>query len=98
MSIQQVPAIREQFNANLRHILQQEGSILQKLVRQEMMDHEVEHFTTLETAEALNRDKHADTGYDIADVVAWIVSKRLNEFGQPLTPPTLPDKYESSQP
>ena len=35
---------------------------------------------------------------DIADVVAWIVSKRLNEFGQPLTPPTLPDANESSQP
>jgi len=70
MSIQQVPGLVEQFNANLRHVIQQEGSALQKLVRQELMEHEVEHFTTLETVEALDRGKHADTGYNIADTIA----------------------------
>src|SRR4051794_40765990 len=81
MSIQQLPAIREQFNANLRTSLQQEGSILSKLVQNEMMEHEVEHFTTLGTAEALQRP-HVDAagnavafgadnvGYNIADQVA----------------------------
>ena len=81
MSIQQLPAVREQFNANLRMSLQQEGSILSKLVQNEMMEHEVEHFTTLGTAEALQRP-HVDAagqvvafgadnvGYNIADQVA----------------------------
>jgi len=81
MSIQQLPAIREQFNANLRMSLQQEGSLLSKLVQNEMMEHEVEHFTTLGTAEALQRP-HVDAagqpvafgadnvGYNIADQVA----------------------------
>lgn len=61
MSIQQLPAIREQFNANLRVSLQQEGSILHKLVQNELMEHEVEHFTTLGTAEALQRP-HVNAG------------------------------------
>ena len=80
MSIQQLPAIREQFNANLRTTLQQEGSILHKLVQNEMMEHEVEHFTTIGTAEALQRPHvnaagnavafGADNvGYNIADQI-----------------------------
>jgi hypothetical protein len=80
MSIQQLPAIREQFNANLKMSLQQEGSILHKLVQNELMEHEVEHFTTLGTAEALQRS-HVNAGgnavafgadnvgYNIADQV-----------------------------
>ncbi len=81
MSIQQLPAIREQFNANLKMSLQQEGSILHKLVQNELMEHEVEHFTTLGTAEALQRPHvnaagqgvafGADNvGYNIADQIA----------------------------
>lgn len=80
MSIEQLPAIREQFNANLRTSLQQEGSILAKLIQNELMEHEVEHFTTIGTAEALQR-RHVDAagnavafgadnvGYNIADQV-----------------------------
>lgn len=81
MSIQQLPAIREQFNANLKLSLQQEGSLLHKLMPNELMEHEVEHFTTLNTVEALQRP-HVDAGgnavafgadnagYNIADQIA----------------------------
>ena len=80
MSLDQLPAIREQFNANLRVSLQQEGSILSKLVQNEQMEHEVEHFTSIGTAEALRRP-HVDAagqpvafgadnvGYNIADQI-----------------------------
>jgi len=80
MSLEQLPAIREQFNANLRMSLQQEGSILAKLVQNELMEHEVEHFTAIGTAEALQRPHvnaagnpvafgEDNAGYNIADQV-----------------------------
>ncbi len=80
MSIQQLPAIREQFNANLRTTLQQEGSLLHKLVQNEMMEHEVEHFTTIDTAEALQRP-HVDAGGNVvafgADNVGYNIADQI---------------------
>lgn len=62
-------AFREQFSDNISRLLQQEGSILRTLVRNEQMEHEVEYFDTISPSEAFLREKHDANGYDIANEI-----------------------------
>ena len=67
---------REQFNDNVKRELQQAGSIFQKLVRNEMMQHEVEYFDQIHGSEAFTRDRltgdahsQLQDGYDITNKI-----------------------------
>lgn len=63
---------RQQFSDNINRVLQQEGSILRKLVRNETMQHEVEYFDTIQSSEAFIRAQTVADGVNRYDITNQI--------------------------
>ena len=57
---------RQQFKDNVARVLQQEGSVLQKLIRNETLDHQVVFFDTIQSSEAFIRGRRAADSLDYA--------------------------------
>jgi len=76
---------RQQFSDNINRVLQQEGSVLRKLVRNETMNHEVEYFDTIQSSEAFEREHIANQDdYNITDQIgSSAVAGNAFAFRQP---------------
>ena len=65
--------IRQQISDNISRLLQQEGSLLRKLVRDEQMEHEVEYFDSIDPSEAFTRERRDNDDdnldYDITNMI-----------------------------
>ena len=74
---------RQQFSDNINRVLQQEGSILRKLVRNETMQHEVEYFDTIQSSEAFVRAQTVADGVNRYDITNQIGGAGDYAFREP---------------